>query len=389
MLFGGSRKERYTFELVLDVRSASVGGSIVAYGGTVPAVLYATRVPIASNATGAADALVQAMLVSLGTVLDRIVRDGLQTVATTHGTVRLAHATLTFGAPWYLAKVEDVQIKKEQPFTMTRKKFETLLATKVDAEKQKQAGQTMIEHDVTHVVINGYELDDPFDKKTKEMLISFYASFVSTQTLKKITNEIDARFHRLRVSYRTFPIVLFTTLRDMFWNVDRFTFFDVSGLVTEIGIVEGGTITHMLSIPYGTQHLLKDVQTACSMEATVAASAIAMLARGEVHPSCNVQVLEAVKNAQKQWLEQLRSVIDREGLVLPQRVFVSVDHATAPLCKQILSAPETRKNIFATDQELQLAVLTAEQFKKYATFSLDEPVDPFILLTGIFLQATK
>lgn len=388
MLFGGSRKERYTFELILDVRSASVGGSIVAFGNELPIAAYNVREPI-SAAVGDPDALVKGMLTSLNTLLSRIIKDGVPTVTATYGAVRIKQVTLTFGAPWYHAKVEDVLIKKDQPFTMSRKKFDELLSSKVQADKEKQDGHVMIEHDVTRVVINGYELEDPFDKKTTEMDIAFYASFVSAQTIDKITDTITTAFHHVHIRYRTFPIVLFSTLRDMFWNVDRFTFFDVSGAVTDIGIVEGGTITHLLSIPYGTQHLLKDVQAACNMDAAVAESAIAMLVRGEVHPSCNAQVLTALQTAQKQWLDQLRSIIDQAGLALPQRVFVTADMAVGPLCKHMLSTPETRKNIFATDQELQLAVLSAEHLKKYATFSLDAPIDPFTLLTAIFLQSTK
>jgi len=383
MLFGVSRKEHRQLELILDIRSASVGASIVSFGEDIPSVLYSIRVPITSAATSS-ETLVPAMLTTLQQVLERLVGEGVPVAGDP-----IKHTTVTFGAPWYAAKVRDLVLKKETPFSLTRKKFDVLLAKQVELEKERSSGHTMIEHDVTHVVINGYELQDPFDKKTKELLVAFYASFIDTDILKKVEDTIDTHFHKVAVTYRTFPMVLFTTLRDMFWNVERFTFFDVGGSVTDIGIVDKGAITNIASIPYGKNQLLKDVQAACTMDEATVASTIAMLARGEMHPSCNQNVLEALAAAEKTWVEHIQKLIDTEGLSLPQRVFITADNAIAPIFKEVFGAIETRKNIFGTDQELQLAILSAEHFRKHISFSAEKPIDTFTILTAVFLQATK
>ncbi len=384
-----SRKERQTLELVLDIRSASVGASIVAFGSSLPTVLYTIRVPIAATAGESGATLLPAMLTALKTALETVQSTGLSAVQETHSPARIKQTTVTFGAPWYVAKVKDIVLKQEQPFILTRKKFDTLLEEQVAVEKEKNAGHTMIEHDVTHVVINGYELQDPFNKKTKEIKIALYASFVDTETLTKVRDTIDAQFHRVHVTFRTFPIVLFTTLRSMFWNIDRFTYFDVGGLITDIGVIDNGAITHIASIPFGTQHILKEVQASCALDPLTTASTVAMLERGELHPSCNQDVREALVSAKKNWLLAVQKLVDEQGLALPQRVFVTVDGALLPVFKQIFSAPETRKNIFATDQELQLAVLSLEHFRKHIGGVSEMQVDPFTILTTVFLQATR
>jgi hypothetical protein len=329
------------------------------------------------------------MLAALKTALETISTTGLSQVREVHGAVHIKQATLTFGAPWYVAKVKDVVLKQEQPFSLSQKKFDALLAEQMAVAQEKNAGHVLVEHDVTHVMINGYELQDPFNKKTKEMKIALYASFVDADTLTKVRDVIDAQFHRIHITFRTFPMVLFTTLRSMFWNIDRFTYFDVGGLITDIGVVDKGAITHIASIPFGTQHLLKEVQASCALDPATTVSTVAMLERGELHPSCNQDVREALTSAKKNWLLQVQKLVDEQGLALPQRVFVTADGALLPVFKQIFAAPETRKNIFATDQELQLAVLSLEHFRKYVTGVGEMQVDPFTILTTVFLQATR
>lgn len=390
MVFGSSKKSHRTLELVLDIRGDSVGGALISFTDTVPLVLYSVRANMTADSGQSPETLVPAMLTSLTYVLSQLTSEGIAQVSNAYGGATIKHITITFNAPWYTAKVKDVVLKKDKPFTLHQKAFDALVAKQLETEKEQSVGHTMIEHDVTHVVINGYELKDPFNKKTNEMLLAFYASFITTDTLTKINDAVTKIIHHAPITYRTAPIMLFTTLRDMFWNIDRFTVFDIGGSITEISIVEGGTITHIVSIPAGTRNLIQEIEAACPMNTKTIASTIAMLARGDIDPACAPGVLEALTTAQNKWAAQVQAtLVDQSGISLPQRVFIATGADTAPVFKQLFSKPETRKNLFGTDQELQVVILSPDHFKKYITTAEQVSINTSTAVTAVFLQATK
>jgi hypothetical protein len=388
MLFGSSTKH-HALELIVNIQSDSVSGTLVSFDDHAT-VLYTTQAALTATATNNPEALVPAMLTALSYTLTQVTSEGVARVSTTNKGAVIKHSTITFSAPWYTSKVKDIILKKDKQFQFTQKAFDVIVAKQAETEKERSAGNTMIEHDVTHVIINGYELKDPFNKKTNEILMAFYTSFINTETLHKINETIAKALHHVPVTYRTFPLMFFTTIRDMFWNIDRFTVFDIGSSVTEISIVEGGAITHIASIPTGSQQLIQKVEASCSMNTQTLASTIAMLARGDMDPSCNQNVLAALTAAQKKWVTEVQTaLVDQGGISLPQRIFISTNTAVAPVFKQLFTTIETRKNLFGTDQELQVALLTPDHFRKYITVSEDYSVSTSTAITMVFLQATK
>lgn len=388
MIFGGAKKN-HSLELVITIRGDVVTGTLVSLD-THTSVLYSTQAQLIEDTTSNPETILPAMLKALSYVLDQVTSDGVAHTSTaTHG-VTIKHITVAFSAPWYTSKVKDIILKKDKPFRLHQKAFNAIVKKQMDAEKNLSSEHTMIEHDVTHVIINGYELKDPFNKKTNEILIAYYASFIATETLQKVKETITNKLHHVSVTYRTFSLMFYTIIRDMFWNIDRFTVFDIGAHVTEISVVEGGAISQIVSIPIGSQQLIKAVQASCSMDPKTIASTIAMLARGDMDHSCQPEVLETLSVVQRKWVAQVQSVlVDDGGVALPQRVFISTDVTVAPVFKKMFTTPETRKNLFGTEQELQAVVLSLDHFRKYITVPEQYTVDTSTASAILFLQATK
>ncbi|MEY2640957.1 MAG: hypothetical protein RL150_350 [Candidatus Parcubacteria bacterium] len=389
MLGWGTRKQRAECKLIVDIRSASVGAALVVYGEAAPSYVYGTRVPIDAAASKDAAAITPAMLAALAQVGQKVVAEGLPRLAVSTGAPRVTEAVIAFAAPWYTALVHDISVKKEKPFILTRHAWKQLLEEKLTTVAKQPTGYSNLEHDITRVMVNGYELKDPFHKKVQEMLIALYTSFVSEQTKTAVAEAVQKHFHGVPCTYKTMPLISFTTLRDMFWNVDRFTFFDVGGLVTEVGVVEGGTITHIMSVPYGSQHMLQAVQAACSMDDATLTSAMSMLAKNELHPSCTEALATARTAAEQAWVTAIRTQLDVEGITLPPRVFVQVAPSLQPIFGALFGAPQHRKTLFGSDQEIQVAVLTQDHVRKYIDIPKDTLIDPFMLLTALFLRTSR
>lgn len=390
-MFWSSKKEpKEALELIVDIRSSSIGAAIVDVGTTPATVRYSARVPIAPDKLTDATIAVETLFETLKRVFESVVHEGVPLLAEADGdTVKIEHITATFGSPWFHAKTRDLEFKKEAPFKLSKKQFDEMVEKQIALEKERAQGQVLVEHDVTNVVINGYELQDPFDKEAKQINVSFYASLMAASTRKKLDELFDTYFHKVDVTYRTFPLMLFTTLRNMFWNIDRFTFLDIGGAITDIGVVQNGALTHLASVPYGANHLLQSVGAECALEPATTASTLAMIARGETDASCNEKAVTALQKAEKKWLQELAKVVDEDGVTLPGRVFVTCDQSVAPVFKATLATEDAKKNVFATDQDLQVTVLDAVHFKKHVTIPQEQSLDTFTVLGATFLKSTE
>lgn len=382
-------KTNTALELILSIQSDAVYGTIVGYND-LPTVLYSTKKLFSIRDKADNVTLISEMKKALTAVLDTITSDGVRAVVEIHPHARIQHSTVTFSAPWYHAQVKDIVLKKEKPFVLKRKAFDALVEKYTKDTQTNSPQRTMLEHDVTHVMINGYELQDPFNKKTNEISLSFYASFIETTTLHTVRECIATTLHHVPVTYRTASLIAFTTIRNMFWNIDRFTVFDIGSIITEINVVDSGAITHIATIPSGSQTLLAEVEKTCRADTRTTASIIAMLARGEVHPNCAQTIQTAVASIQKKWVTAVQAeLVDSAGISLPQKVFIIAQQAMAPMFKQVCTAPKTAQNLFGTNQELQVAIITPDHFRKYITTTENTTLETSTAMTIVFLQATK
>lgn len=388
-MFGwGARSAQKECVLIVDVRSASVGASLVLYGGERPLVVYTIRVPLDDVSSSDASRIVPAMSRAFEKAVSTAIEKGLPSVSTHGVQPRITHVTVACAAPWYTAHVDELHIKKEKPFVLTPRTWQDMVST-ANSVSTHPDGYIPLERDSTRVMVHGYELADPFHKKVQEMHIDVYTSFMHKETRDMLAAILSTHVHRAPVTFKTMPLISFGTLRDLFWNVERFTFFDIGGSVTELGVVEDGALTHVLSIPYGSNHILQAVRAACPVDDAMLTSALNMLARNELHPSCTETLATARVAAERAWAQAVRTVLDAEGVTLPQRAFVTVTPLLSTLFAALFTSPEHRKTLFGSNQEVQTVVLNQTHVAPHVEIATDVTPDPFMLLTALFLRTTR
>ncbi|MDA8611428.1 hypothetical protein N9L18_01010 [Candidatus Pacebacteria bacterium] len=384
----GSKEIKAERKLLLDIRSSSVSAAILNTGPEIPEIEYFAQNVLSSSIDSGenTERFIKEMLVLVDKTLEEVSTKGLLSLSEKDKKIKIKEVLVTYGSPWNKVFTRDLKIKKEKEFVLTKDKFDKLVEQQIKIEEEKAKGKRVIEKDVTHVILNGYELTDPFDKKAKELTISFYVSFISEKILKSVEDSLDKHFHKIKVTNRTFPIILFSSIRNTLINASTFSFFDISGEVTDFGIVDRGSLIFTGSIPMGKNHIIREVAKNCKMENSSTSSILSLLAKDEANESCNANIKEALEKVEQNWINEMKKSFETAGLSVPKRSFITVDNEGSEIFSKTLNKPFSRRNLFETEQEVQVVVLGEEKLRKFINKKDGTKPNPHICLVSVFLS---
>lgn len=351
-LFG--KKEHAELSIILDIRSASIGGAFVElHAQSAPTVLFTTRQKNFSKEHRDPKEFISVMYKTLASVLETLQTDGARAIGQ-----KIKHTIpvyVVYSSPWFMSQTKSIRLKKTKPFIFTEDMFKKIISK--ETLFQKEEGVEKIESDITHVVVNGYELKDPYEKKINEIDIAFYLSAISSQTKETIEKTIKEVFNTPHIIHRTNTLVTFSTLRHVFSHTPNFLFIEIGGEVTDVGIVEQNTLTHSITVPVGYHEFVRALQNDMKMDETQARSTIETLTSRDEEK--NKKTYEVLDKVAKTWSDTLISAMEEVVFPLPQNIFVISESENQTyfnrMIKRVFLGHETSEklhfNVISTSQE--------------------------------------
>lgn len=389
-MFFSSKKDLQELVLVLDIRSSSVGAGILNISGEHTEVLYTTRTFEYFDKEQDSASFTATILKTLDRVLDDIKDVGISEAKVKNKNKPFERVFVMYASPWFVSHTKDVHFKKEKQFTFTKDHFKKLIQEELKADK-KIKGVTPIEKDITNVTINGYQLDNPFDKKVKEIDFSFYISLMSEDSVEEVESMIQSCFHTDGIIHRTHPLVFFTVLRNTFINVNNFLFIDIGGEVTDIGLARNDSLVNIASMPFGKHYFIREIIEKCEIDHPTAVSAIRMISNDEIDAKCGTKTQKAIEVLKDEWLNKLNGALTTlsKKEALPNRIFVTVDNDLKPLFESILKSENMQNYALLSSEKTKITVLTSDILSSNITRSPKVRDDIFINLAGAFINSQK
>lgn len=304
-----AKKQSGHQSLLIDIGSASVGAGILTEHKTgVPELSQVTRVPIGTGSEAGKVALPEAMQTALTTLLKEY------GPLMKHGTVRVILA-----APWHHAKIRTVLASDEKkPIRMSMRSVERLVE-KYKNEAPPEAGRTDLEATAVQVRVNGYPTSLTHEVEGTSVKVNLYESEVDATVQSAIAEAIARELPSARASFHSFPLIAGTALR-VVSPENNFTFADVGGEVTDLGIIHADGIHFLASFPVGFQTIGR------AMKGDTAARLV-LYARGELSPEETTATEAAFSSAFQPWIAACENAL-KEGsdqVPIPRTLFVTSD----------------------------------------------------------------
>ncbi|HEY4482663.1 MAG TPA: hypothetical protein VI953_00630, partial [Candidatus Paceibacterota bacterium] len=244
------------FDLILDLRSGSVGACAYAYEkrAKVPTCLFATRIQIPLQREFDSERGLGNLAAGIKLALD---------VTRKHVPGHPRSLSVIIGTPWYLSQTRTVIYKGEGPMNVDGKLVGRLLDTEIDSftkEHYPNRPVEIIERVVMKTTLNGYRTNSPYGKRARELEIIFYLSMMDKVLLEMVRKEVAFVYHRSEISLHTFTFAAWQASRlSLIRDIPNLTFVDIGGEVSEWTLIEENSITESVSFPLGAHTITRDI----------------------------------------------------------------------------------------------------------------------------------
>jgi|GEM_PF-4758510 len=360
-------------DIVLQIGSGGVSGAVVRFSkSALPKILYTheSQFPLKEKIT--ADDLSTHMLAAFETVLKTLHQKHKQ---------RVRSVGVVLASPWFSSFSKQLSLSKNSPFVVSQKIIEKLIDDqfKLVAKSGLPDSEIIIERVPSHIKLNGYELMHPYGKSATAVDVSVYASMVSEDLIKKFESEIHKIFHPESVSFHSLPFVAWNVIIPLFAPKEDFIFVDIGSEISDVLVVRHGSISSVVSLPMGKNHLVRKVAVHFDTHPELANTLINLYA----HDTADVQMKEKMSTLVsafgEEWRVCLQTAIqdkksDHEHF-LPQRSFFVSDQNISVIFNDILHTQ--------TQNTIQLS---RENFSQFVDFSVGETPNIFITLCSIYLN---
>ena len=213
----------------------------------------------------------------------------------------------------------------------------------------------VIEKSIVHTKINGYSVVDIMNKRTRSLEAYVYVSAISKLVDDAVMGVISKNTHlgREDVMIHSFPLVLFSSIRDFSSSDANFLIINISSEVTDIVLVRDQIIESTTSFSFGKNTIIRELSKQFKVSLEIAESQLSMYLSEKTDASVSNSMQNILVELEKEWSTHLTSalLVVSPNSNYPKKTFLFVKKNISPIFLKLLesgsegSIPTFRKNI--------------------------------------------
>lgn len=388
-LFGLNKKEQTV--AIFDIGSGSVGGAIVRIPlleNKIPTIIKSVRNEIKTETNLDFDVFMKNMLSALNLTADALY----------HLKVGSPDKIVcVLASPWYLSETRVVKMEKEKSFTFTKRLADDLIQKEIsgfrDNYKNKYGSldsiPEMIEQQTMSVSLNGYAIEDPLGRKCKLLEMDMVISLAPKLFLDKIRQTLSKTYHHKNISFSSFTVATYLAVRDKYVTPDSYLLLDISGEITDVGIVTKGVLKSVLSFPFGKKTFFKYMCTKLEIELRDAKELFKLYSEDDLSVPFKKKVEPLFKSIENSWGEAFSKCLSTlpRILILPSTIFLTADNDIKNWFVNVLQDEENIQSM-VSGHKCTVVTLDGPEFLNKCDIK-DGSCDPFLMIEAISVMRKK
>jgi len=323
---------------VFDISSSSVGGAHALVEQVVPSrkdAVQQSRTKVTLLVQERRDSGLEDEI-----NIERFVEDTAKALEVVINHVRTAdvhHPELiqvVLASPWYSTHTRTITYSKTTNFTCTQRLIDELIEKEIayllkqPAENGEAFGSDskVVEQQLSHIMLNGYETADPYGKKTRSLELTLTVTLVPAIVVERFTSIIRRSYGDRTINVTTGPYAAYVSLRDNGGVADNCVVIDVGEEVTDVAFVKNGNFLYQHSFPVGSYELFRSVSslTGSMVEARALLEAYRLKKLTATHERTIKKSLAAFSAV---WQHELQAVVEagQYGFTFPSEWYVIAD----------------------------------------------------------------
>lgn len=375
-------KQDESLALLVDIGSASVGAALARLEpGKAPHILSTAREDIPFQETLSSARFLSGMLHALERALKK-----LQTQNKGYGVP--SHTFCTFSSPWLMLKNRKLRISRTGSFQVTEKNLNAFLDEDIELLKGELKGTLpptdieIIEKKIIEIKLNGYEIKNPYGQMTHQVEALAIVSLSSKRVIAGVERIIGRYFHAPSVSFGSFPVAAFSTIRDMFPMEKNFLLVDITGETTDISLVVDDLLGGTTSFSRGKNFFVREISAGEHTLHAEAVTLLGMFLRDALEGKKRDNIGSIVAQSKDKWVSHFEKSLASFTNIgpLPRKVFFTADADMAGFFTGLINTirPESLMGEGFETLYLDQLIMT-----KFVTFESEVVRDPFIVVEAL------
>ncbi len=362
MFLFGSKKPTSQNHLVISVEGSHIRACFVLHSGEQKP--YITGQQIQTFQTG------KDSIQNLTRTLNSTIEALMQKYPT-----KVDSVMCVLSSPWYLPYMDTYIRDEEAPFVFRERDVKKILKNTVqDFQNQHkdQGNFELLEKNILHIGINGYEVHDFRKEHTRRVEVSTYVSLVRKELLKSLEDTIN-RHVKKDISFHTSMLIQSVVSRDTFQYLDNFVLVSIEGAYSEVSIINHGSLVHGDVISSG-ESLVFQKATENNFHPNLILSELTILNKGTLSNEVSSGLHQTVSNVQEEWRRHfVKSLIDvTRNIPLPEHCIVIAKETTFFWIKNALE-DSRNKHLSVSDKNLHAILMNAEALHSFVGAKILEP----------------
>ena len=246
-----------------------------------------------------------------------LLKDGLSHMAS-HSLKkgRIDEIHVLYASPWFVSQAKALTVKHEKPFVVTEEVVKNIVHTEADAlvkdsvdKKIFSSDMSIIEERITDIMLNGYSVQDPYGKKTENLMLTVFVSAVGNVFREKVESTLARFVHGENIQHHSFPVAFFSTVRDIFAAGKDFLMLYVGDELTDVTYARGESLRDTASFPIGRAGLIRMIVEDLKCLPEEAASFLSVKHTQNLKEPTKAKVQQALEKAAGVWAGNVRETL--------------------------------------------------------------------------------
>jgi len=385
MFFGGRDKSKKI--ILFDFRSSSVAAAIIAIDEEIdlPKILFTQRENYYFSEAPKADEFITRAHIALKKLIGEINHFKINDPDIEHS---ISEVRILYGAPWYTPNFIDIHHEQDKDFIFTRELLAKIIKN-TDKKLEINPDTEIIEKNLSSILVNGYETNDPFKKKAKDIKMSFYLAYVSTETKDEIERIIKNNLHvdGDKIYSHSHTAVLHSFLKQNFHSANNYVLLDVSGEMTEITIVRNSFFKKNVTIPVGAHIFSRKLAELSGHDLHTAWSHLNIFLDQKNEPKINKKISNVFEHIKDHYLVLVKESFTQEKIInIPSKIFVVADNEVRKLVKNVFESHDGYAGTLKMSRKPDVISFNKDTFSDLCLYSPGVRADNIISIFSNFVK---
>lgn len=233
-------------------------------------------------------------------------------------------------SPFLISQTKVINFSQDEQLVFTEKILDNITRREAEDFRQKNesGGQfDIIENKIMQIKLDGYEIENPFGHKTRQLKIAQFLSGSPVRQLNKIRHAINSQSHNNNISFHSYSFAAFSALRDSVGSKKNFLAVDVGGELTDISLCMDGILLENMSFPYGINSIIRDIAKVQKTFRAEARSQLNLYSEGRLQSRAKEIFERSIELSKAKWvqsfIESLSMIVDIS--VVPEQIILTGD----------------------------------------------------------------